>query len=100
MTAGSIIRASIDSLAASSEGKRNWLDMVDTFIKNDALFVRRLFSPSYWPERRMSLKKYDRAVDIEEDIEKAKQLLIKKVKASPQSLLVWKKLVGTRKNLL
>ena len=59
MTAGSIIRASIDSLAASSEGgKRNWLDMVDTFVKTMLLFVRRPFSPSYWPERRMSLKKY------------------------------------------
>ena len=99
MTAGSIIRASIDSLAASSEGgKRNWLDMVDTFIKNDAPFcAKALLSFVLAREENVSEEIWIRAADIEEDIEKAKQLLIKKVKASPQSLLVWKKLVEYEK---
>ena len=99
LTAGSIIRASIDSLAGSSEGgKRNWLDMVDTFVKNDAPFCARPFFRSCWPGRKMlSEEIWIRAAEMEEDIEKAKQLLIKKVKASPRSLLLWKKLVEYEK---
>ena len=85
MTAGSIIRASIDSLAASSEGRQAQLvGYGGYFCKNDARFcAKALLSFVLAREENVSEEIWIRAAEIEEDIEKAKQLLIKKVKASP-----------------
>jgi pre-mRNA-processing factor 6 len=115
ITGGSIIRASVGSLDMNKTGTTieentissgnknkahtyNWLEMVDSFIENGApKCAKALLAFVLARQGNSSDEMWVKAAEMEGNICKKKTLLIKRLSASPKSLLLWKKLVEYEK---
>ena len=109
ITAGSIIRASVGDINnnkvetpvdGGGDGNKddqttyNWLEMVDSFINNNAPKCgKALLGFILARKDNASDDMWVKAAEMEDNVDKKKKLLIKKLTGSPNSTLLWNKLI-------